>query len=145
MTGDAEVMPTLMRSGAEAATVEVSVPAHPALVATIRSVARAASVLAELPLGDIEELQIAVDEAAILLLPLVRTKGAEARLEARFEIGSGRVRVAVTAPCRDGAAVDTAGMAWMVLSSLDPGASASRDERVTTITFQRGTAHRGNA
>ena len=139
MSGGPRVLPTLMRSDLEAATVEITVPAHPALVATIRSVARAAALLADLPFGDIEELQIAVDEAAILLLPLVTTKIAEPRLTARFEIGAGRVQVAIEAPCREGARVDIAGMAWMVLTGLDPTVTAFRDENRMTLAFERRT------
>lgn len=118
-----------------AATVRV--PAHPDFVASIRAMSRAMAVLADLALEDAEELQMAVDEAAILLLPLVDDAN-EPHLEAAFEVQDGCVRIVVSAPCRAGSVVDRSGLPWLMLNAIDPEADVqSRDGELAIAMARR--------
>jgi len=114
----------------------VTVPAHPDFVASIRAMARATAVLADLSLDDVEELQIAVDEAAALLLPLADASGRW--LRARFEVESGRLVTKLDMSCRAGRGVDRSGLAWMMLTAIDPGVVVTEDGGTVTITIVRG-------
>src|ERR1700712_2011997 len=70
--------------------VEVRVPADVAFVSTLRLTAASLAARCDLTIDDIEDLRLAVDEACALLLPHA---SASAHLEARFEVGAGRLRV----------------------------------------------------
>ena len=117
-------------------TVLIEIPARPEFVATVRAATRSASALADLPVSDVEELQIAVDEAATLLLPLVDPAG-PARLDARFTVGDGELGVTLSAECLPDSDVDRAGMAWLMLTGLDPEVEVHAAERVVSITIGR--------
>ncbi|WGL50366.1 hypothetical protein P5P86_10340 [Nocardioides sp. BP30] len=119
--------------------VTVKVPAHPDFVASIRAMSRSVAVLADLALEDAEELQMAVDESAILLLPLVDDAGsAESRmLTATFEVEEGCVGIVMSAPCRPGSAVDRTGMPWMMLTAIDAEVSVSSQGGEAAIKVTR--------
>jgi len=115
------------------------VPAHPDFVASVRAVVRSTAVVADLAMEDVEELQIAVNEAAALLLPLAgSTRGSG--LSARLEVEPGRlcVRLWITG-AQPGAAVDRGSLAWMMLSTLDPELQVveAGDERAIEVSRAR--------
>lgn len=117
----------------------VTVPAHADFLASVRAMTRAMAALADVALDDVEELQMAVDEAAILLLPLVDESG-ERSLTAEFEVEDSCVQVALSAACRPDAAVDRLGLPWVMLSAIDPGVQVSErgaGELAITITRRR--------
>lgn len=99
----------------------VEVPAHPDFVASIRAMTRAMAVLGDMTLDDVEELQMAVDEAAILLLPLVAPDGGQ-RMRASFDVEDGGLSITLAVCGVAGASVDRGGLPWMLLSALDPEA-----------------------
>lgn len=114
----------------------VKVPAHPDFVASIRAMSRAMAVLADLALEDAEELQMAVDEAAILLLPLI-DEAREQFLEASFEVDEGCVGITLSAPCRAGSEVDRAGLPWLMLTAIDADADVQLHDRDLAIAITR--------
>jgi len=120
----------------DVATIKIEVPALPDFVAPLRSATRSASALADLAVDDIEELQIAVDEAATLLLPLVDPRGPR-MLEARFQIGDGEVQISLAVYAVAGADVDRTGMAWIMLSALDPSVDVRSESDCVTIVITR--------
>lgn len=118
------------------APIDVAVPAHRDFVTAVRAVARSAAVLCDLAVDDVEDVQLAVDEAATLLLPLVEQEdGAE--LRARFEVADRLLRVRLSARCRAGAEVDTSGLPWIMLTGLDPSVEVARDDAVLAIAVTR--------
>lgn len=129
----------LRGDGPTATIVEVTLPADPRLFATIRAVARSAAVLADLTANDVEELQIAVTEAASLLLPL--PQGADAPvIKGHFEVAPGFVRVVLSTPNSLGAEIDSSGMPWILLSGLDTGAEVSYADATASIALTRARA-----
>jgi len=103
----------------------VTVPAHPDFVASIRAMTRAMAVLADLALEDAEALQMAVDEAAILLLPVIDPE--EQALRAAFDVVAGSVHVVLSGRASEGSAIDRTGLPWMMLSAIDVGVDVRRD------------------
>jgi serine/threonine-protein kinase RsbW len=116
--------------------VAVEVPAHVDFVATIRAVTRSMAVLSDLSIDDVEELQMAVDEAATLLLPLV-DPGLGRRLRVSFEVADGKVGIALSTACVPGGSVDRSGLAWMLLSTLDPDVSVEARDGEIAIAVSR--------
>jgi serine/threonine-protein kinase RsbW len=123
------------------APVLIQVPGSPEYVSTIRAVTRSVCALADLAADDVEELQIAVDEAATLLLPLIDAAG-HGRLEARFTVESGHLGVTLCVQtASSGADVDRSGMAWIMLTGLDPDVRVDRDGSDLSITIRRARSH----
>lgn len=114
----------------------LEVPAHPDFVASVRAMTRAMAVLGDMTLDDLEELQMAVDEAAILLLPLVDREGRQT-LRARFAVEDGGLRVTLGVQCRDGCAIDSDGLPWMMLAALDPDVSVTTEDDEISIGIHR--------
>jgi serine/threonine-protein kinase RsbW len=96
-------------------TVEVRIPADVVYVATLRLTAASLAARCDLTIDDIEDLRLAVDEACALLLP-VATDGAT--IEARFELATGRLSVAIAVPAGAADEPDRSGFAWTVLGAL---------------------------
>lgn len=119
----------------------VKVPAHPDFVASVRAMTRAMAVLADLALEDAEELQMAVDEAAILLLPL-RDEQADPYLTVSFAVEDGCVCIVLSAPCRPDAEVDRTGLPWAMLSAIDTEAAVRRSGAELAISVTRRRAGR---
>lgn len=117
----------------------IRVPAHRDFVASIRAMTRSAAVLCDLSVDDVEDLQMAVDEAATVLLPLVDDP-ATSSLEATFDVTDDELRINLSARCADGAAIDRTGLAWAMLSALDPGVSEARDGSNISISISRPRA-----
>jgi hypothetical protein len=124
------------RGGQELAdtTVVLAVPPRPEFFATVRAVARSVSALADLVVSDVEELQIAVGEAALLL---ARIAAEGEPLEVIARIAPGSVSVTLSARCADGAAIDTSGMAWLMLTGLVPDLHVTRENETTSIAIER--------
>lgn len=115
-------------------TVVLAVPPRPEFFATVRAVARSVSALADLVVGDVEELQIAVGEAA-LLLGRIAADGEPLEVIAR--IAPGCVSVTLSTRCEDEAAIDTSGMAWLMLTGLVPDVQVTRENATTSIAIER--------
>jgi serine/threonine-protein kinase RsbW len=96
-------------------TVEVRIPADVLYVSTLRLTAASLAARCDLTIDDIEDLRLAVDEACALLLPHA---SADAPLEARFELATGRLEVETSVRTDDAAEPDRSGFAWTVLGAL---------------------------
>lgn len=116
--------------------VHLVVPAHADFLATVRAMVRSSAALTTLAVDDVEELQMAVSEAAILLLPLVDPDGPR-HLSVDLEVSGDSVRISVSATCRPGATPDRDGLAWIMLNALDPDAEVSTTGADVSITLSR--------
>lgn len=103
----------------------LTVPAHADFVASIRAMTRSMAVLADMALEDAEALQMAVDEAAILLLPVIDPE--HQALTASFDVVDGAVRVSLSGRTAEGREIDRAGLPWMMLTAIDVGVDVQRD------------------
>lgn len=133
-------MVTAAGSAWPSAVTDLAVPAHPDFVASVRALVRANAVLADLAVEDVEELQIAVGEAATLLLPLV--DGSPALLAARLRVEHGSLQVGLRVRTSGGGVIDRGSLAWMMLSTLDPDVHVGEGPE-TTIEISRARSGGG--
>ncbi len=126
------------RTGSPASRARVAVPAHPDFVAIVRGAVRSAAVVADLTYEDVEELQIAVNDAAALLLALDEHH-ADAELAVDIDIDPGRVGLRLSVPGYSGTSLDRESLAWMVLSTIAPDVEVVQDRDVA-IEFSRTRA-----
>ncbi len=104
---------------AGAADVELRVPADGAYVSVLRSTTTALAARLEFTIDDLEDLRIAVGEAAALV---VREADEAAVLTCTFHLRLREVVVTLTVPSAAPAAPDDQSFAWQVLTTLATGA-----------------------
>lgn len=112
--------------------VTVTIPANPVFVGLLRSACAHVAAVADLTLDEIEDLRIAVSEAATLLIPyteeLVCTLIAEPH----------QVTVECNAITDENLAIDRNDFSWVLLSSLAKAEPAQEGNSVTiTLTKVR--------
>jgi hypothetical protein len=121
------------------ATVDLTVPAHEDFVSAIRVQARWVALRTDLGLDDVDDLQMAIGEAATLLLAVVDPS--EARFRVTFAISPTTLHVVVCVRSRPGAEIDRAGLAWLLLTALDPDVVVASDDGETAIRLTRTRAN----
>ncbi len=114
-------------------------PAHGAFLSMIRTTTAAVGARVDLTIDEIEDLRIAVDEAAALLLPDVSADG---RVDVTFSYDADDLTIvlasrtgATKAPGRDG-------FGWTVLAALAGSVDVTVADGITTITLVH---HRASA
>lgn len=117
-------------------TITLSVPAHPDFVASIRAIVRSAAVASDLAFEDVEELQIAVNEAAALLLPLADLERSTL-LHAHVQVAPALLCVRLSIGARPRAAIDRSSLAWMMLNALDDDLAVTEEGTTHTIEISR--------
>jgi serine/threonine-protein kinase RsbW len=120
--------------------VEVRLPADRRYVSALRSFASSLAAQCDLTVDEIEDLQIAIDEACALLLPHALEPGGW--LAARFTLAPGCLDVVTSVPAPPQAAPDRTGFSWTVLSALADRLEVTSAEGVLAIalTKQRETS-----
>lgn len=129
-------------SDLERAPVTLTVPASSAYVTLIRTAAAVLAARADIPLDRLDDLRLAVDEAAALLIsdadagvPLTCTMRGYADAE-----GSSGVIVELSTTSTSRQAPDRTGFAWAVLTALVDEVEARVDMTGSlTITLRTGT------
>ncbi|WP_018637598.1 ATP-binding protein [Parafrankia elaeagni] len=116
----------------------LSVPAAGAYLVVLRTATASLATRADLTLDDIEDLRIAVDEAAALLLVSAVPGSA---LECVFTLSPGFLRVTVSVDSLGGEPLSRDTFAWTVLNALagEVGSSTGPGQRVAIeLTKRRG-------
>jgi serine/threonine-protein kinase RsbW len=117
--------------------VELRVPADTAYVAVLRTTTAGLAARLDFTLDDIEDLRIAVGEACAIVLEQARDDG---DLHASFDLGTGELRVTVSADAESAIEPDKDGFGWQVLSALTTGASAEVTSAGLGITLSMKSA-----
>ncbi|MFT4082644.1 MAG: anti-sigma factor [Nocardioides sp.] len=104
------------------ADVELRLPAEGAYVSVLRTTTAGLAARLDFTLDDIEDLRMAVGEAAAIALEHVREPAA---LVTRFWLGERRVQVQVETVVDDPTPIDEDSFAWQVLTTLADSASAT--------------------
>jgi serine/threonine-protein kinase RsbW len=125
--------------------VRVAVPARADMLHLLRSVAASVGARMSMPLDDVEELKIAVDEAATLMLD--RSGGTPGSLELDLTLTDGLLRVELRLARADvpthtdaSDAELLASWPWRVIAGMTEEASIERSETGITITFMKSDA-----
>ncbi|MEI7058656.1 anti-sigma factor [Nocardioides sp. CCNWLW239] len=95
--------------------VELRLPAEGAYVSVLRTTTAALAARLDFTLEDIEDLRMAVSEAAAICLECA-SEGAD--LHIVFDIGEDTIGVTVTTTCDAEAEIDETSFAWQVLTTL---------------------------
>jgi serine/threonine-protein kinase RsbW len=112
--------------------VRLSVPAHGAFLSLIRTTSAAVAARLEMTIDEIEDLRIAVDEAAAMLLPSVAD---DRSVDVVFTLGADELTISLSAHTGDALAPDQDGFGWTVLSALAGSVSADHADGRTTIVL----------
>lgn len=114
--------------------VEVVVDAVADQVPLLRSVAADVAIRGDFDLDAIEDLRMAVDEAAALL---VGCAAPGARLSCALRLDARRVHVRLTVDARPDAHVERTSMGWQILTALATELTAETDDGRLTIELAR--------
>jgi len=117
-------------------TIRIVLPADPRFLAALRVAVRAATALGDLAADDVEDMQIAADEAATLLLAVAPASSLP-DLTAELTVAPASFRAVISVPCAPGRTVARDGLAWLVLLGLDPDVSVGDDGLTASIAFGR--------
>jgi len=120
------------------AVIRVAVPARPDTLHLLRSVTASVGARLSLALDDLEDLRIAVDEAATLLLTRSRDADRTLHLDLTCADRTLRVRVRVEPGTPDAPGEDPlASWPWRVITGITDEASIDRSPAGTTISFTK--------
>jgi serine/threonine-protein kinase RsbW len=112
--------------------VRLSVPAHGAFLSLIRTTSAAVAARLDMTIDEIEDLRIAVDEAAAMLLPDVPD---DRSVDVVFDLGEEALTISLSAHTGDAVAPDQDGFGWTVLRALVGSVSAEHAGGRTTIVL----------
>jgi serine/threonine-protein kinase RsbW len=124
---------------AEGSLVRVAVPASPEVVHLLRTVTASVGARMSMPLDDVEELRIAVDEAATLLLDRLEETGGDLELALVCADRSLTVSVSVVPARLPDPEELRASWPWRVISGVTEGASIEQADTRMTISFTKST------
>lgn len=113
--------------------VVLTFPAEASHVSLARSVAATMSARADLPLDQLEDVRLAVDEAASQLIADA-IAGSDVTLA--FVLTEDGLEITASAPSRSGAVPSTGTFSWVVLTALVDDAGASVDAGVLTLRLR---------
>jgi len=114
------------------ADVELRLPAAGAYVSVLRTTTAGLAARLDFTLDDIEDLRMAVGEAAALALEVADE---DTDLIARFWLGDRTMTVSVATDATGSASIDEDSFAWQVLTTLAASASATTDAGRLDITL----------
>lgn len=118
--------------------IELRIPATSEFVGSVRSLTTFLAAKCGLTLDDIEDLQIAVDEACALLLPHARPG---AGITARFALARSWFEVSVSVPADADAQPDRSTFSWSALVGMTDRVSVTHDgELAICLAKQRELA-----
>lgn len=109
---------------ASASTVQVMIPADPARLPLLRSIAAALAMSLDLDIDTMADLRMAVDELGSTVLTRARP---ETSVSVEFVAADATVWVTARAAADDPAPIDKASFGWMVLTTLCRSVTASVD------------------
>ena len=95
--------------------VELRLPAEGAYVSVLRTTTAALAARLDFTLEDIEDLRMAVSEAAAICLECAKEA---ADLDVVFDLGEDTIGITVVTTCDAVAEIDEESFAWQVLTSL---------------------------
>ena len=111
----------------------LKVPARSAYLGLVRTVVAAVAAAADFSVDDIEDLRMAADEAAALMMSGAHR---DAVLHLMIEVGEHDLAISVTAPST-GVTISTDSFAWTVLSTLADTAEHTTQGDTTTISVTK--------
>ena len=116
----------------DSADVELRLPADGVYASVLRTTTAALAARLDFTIDDIEDLRMAVAEAAALVLAEA-DPGAD--LSARFHLGQGTMGIEVSTEATDNPEPDLESFAWQVLDTLATDAAITSEDGVFRVHF----------
>jgi serine/threonine-protein kinase RsbW len=113
-------------------TVTLVIPADTQNVALARTVTAALAARADLPLDQLEDVRLAVDEA---VSQLIVDAPAGADVTCTFDVREGGLDILVSAPSTSGEVPPTGTFSWTVLSALVDTVTAAVDDGTVRLAL----------
>jgi serine/threonine-protein kinase RsbW len=129
-------MDNLHGAAAPGSRVTLRLPAHRDFVSGIRALTRSMGVLCDLTVDDIEDLQMAVDEAVTVLLPLVNHEVDEL-ITVDFVVDRPTLHISIAITRQPEAMPDRTGLAWAMLTALDADLDVRADGPTLALHLSR--------
>jgi len=114
-------------------TITLTFPASTQNVRLARTVAAAMAAQADLPIDQLEDVRLAVDEAVSQLV-LGSIDGGT--ITCTFALADDGLIVTVSGPTRDGRVPSTATFSWTVLTALVDSVDATAQDPLVTLTLR---------
>lgn len=111
-------------------TVTLVFPAQTQNVSLARTVTAAMAARADLPLDQLEDARLAVDEA---VSQLIADSPADSEVTCLFRVRDGALDIVVTAPTTSGQVPPTGTFSWTVLTALVDSVTATVDDGRVTL------------
>lgn len=111
-------------------TVTLTIPADTAYVSLARSVAAAMSARADLPIDQLEDVRLAVDEA---LSQVIADAPASSEITCTYAVSGADLMITVAGTSLSGALPSTGTFSWIVLRALVDDVSADVADGVLTL------------
>jgi serine/threonine-protein kinase RsbW len=116
----------------DSADVELRLPADGVYASVLRTTTAALAARLDFTIDDIEDLRMAVAEAAALVLA---EADPDADLTARFHLGRGTIGIEVSTEAIDDPEPDLESFAWQVLDTLATDAAITSEHGVFGVRF----------
>lgn len=114
-------------------TVTLAFPARTQNVSLARTVTAAMAARADLPLDQLEDVRLAVDEA---VSQLIADASGGSDITCTFRVREAGLDIDVSAPTASGQVPPTGTFSWTVLTALVDRVSATVDEGTVTLALQ---------
>ena len=121
----------------EAASVQLTVPAHKDYIVIVRSAVAQLGACFGFTVGDIGDLRLAVDEACNLLVQHAPAEPVPAALECRAEVRGDLLRVRVSASSQIADPPDTEGFGWTILAALVDTLAWEQDSDTVRVEVEK--------
>lgn len=114
------------------AEVRLTVPADGAFVYVLRTTAASLAARVDFTVDDVEDLRIAIGEAASLL---VAAADPDSALECAFELSPGAVEATLSVPSERGLTTSSDSFAWQVLTTLTAACTTTHEHGRSTVAL----------
>jgi serine/threonine-protein kinase RsbW len=120
--------------------ISLELPADSRFLGTLRGLARSLAAQCDLTVDEVEDVQMAIDEAFVLLIPYASDD--ESSITAEFALATGQVDIEVSLPSQSTDEPDQSGLSWTVLEALTDKVKVDAGAGRMGICFtkRRGTA-----
>jgi anti-sigma regulatory factor (Ser/Thr protein kinase) len=102
------------RNGRDEVTLEL--PADSRFLGALRGMARALAAQGDLTADGVEDVQMAIDEAFVLLIPLA--EASSAKIGVGFAVTEGQIDIELSLASANSPNIDRGGLSWTVLEAL---------------------------
>jgi len=133
MLTDRDAAADTTRNGRDEVSLEL--PADSRFLGALRGMARSLAAQGDLTADDVEDVQLAIDEAFVLLIPLADP--GSPKIGVKFAVTTGRIDIELCLARENRPDIDRDGLSWTVLSALAEELDVVSDPGQLVIRFTK--------